>query len=154
MILHADVGLAEIRALLFELRPELLETEGLVAALNKRAKVLRARYNLAVDVNLGEEPDTSIESKHALFRIAQEALHNITKHAHASNVTLRLLQEKQELVLEVRDNGKGFDPAGPFPGHFGLQSMHERAASLDGTISIESAPGNGTTVSARLPRIF
>jgi signal transduction histidine kinase len=154
VILHADVGLAEIRALLFELRPELLETEGLVAALDKRAEVLRARYNLAVDVNLGEEPDISIESKHTLFRIAQESLHNITKHAHASNLTLRLVQEQQELVLEVRDNGKGFDPAGPFPGHFGLQSMHERAASLDGTISIESAPGNGTTVSARIPRIF
>ena len=153
VMLHADVGLNEMRALLFELRPELLETEGLAAALNKRVEVLRARYNLAIDVEVKGEPDIAIEGKHALFRIAQEALHNVTKHARASKVTLRLTQEKTELALEVRDNGTGFDPACDFTGHFGLRSMHERVASLNGTIAIESAVGKGTTVCARIPRI-
>src|SRR6266581_9413228 len=153
VILHADVGLNEMRALLFELRPELLETEGLAAALNKRVEVLRARYNLAIDVEVKGEPDIAIEGKHALFRIAQEALHNVTKHARASKVTLRLTQEKTELALEVRDNGTGFDPGCDFTGHFGLRSMHERVASLNGTIAIESAVGKGTTVCARIPRI-
>ncbi|HEY6409893.1 MAG TPA: GAF domain-containing sensor histidine kinase [Ktedonobacteraceae bacterium] len=153
IILHARVGLAEMRALLLELRPELLETEGLVAALNKRVEVLRARYNLAVEVYLEEEPAMALEGKHALFRIAQEAFHNITKHAHASKVWLRLAHERQGLVLEVRDNGNGFDPTCDFPGHFGLRSMHERVTSLNGAISIESAPGKGTSICARIPSI-
>src|SRR5260370_1434497 len=79
----AEAGLAEMRALIFELRPESLEIEGLVAALTKQVAVLRTRYKLNVEADLGEEPDLSMEMKHALYRIAQEALHNIVKHAPA-----------------------------------------------------------------------
>ena len=86
----AEAGLAEMRALIFELRPESLETEGLVAALEKQAAALRARHGIAVDAELCDEPDVPLEVKEALYRIAQEALHNTVKHARASRVDLRL----------------------------------------------------------------
>ncbi len=147
----AEAGLAEMRALIFELRPESLATEGLIAALTKQVLVLRTRYKLTVDAQLGEEPALSLERKHALYRIAQEALHNIVKHAHANTVLLRLDRQDDELVLEVRDDGRGFDPAEPFPGHLGLRSIQERAVRLCGTCSIVSAPSQGTRLRVRIP---
>jgi len=150
----AGAGLAEMRALIFELRPESLEIEGLVAALTKQVAVLRARYNLTVEGDLGEEPHLPIEMKHALYRITQEALHNIVKHARASTVVLRLTKEANEIILEVRDNGRGFDPAGSFPGHLGLRSMRERVTKVDGTLTIESVPGQGTCVGVRMPMVL
>jgi signal transduction histidine kinase len=147
----SEAGLAEMRALIFELRPESLEIEGLVVALTKQVAVLRARYKLNVDADMGEEPFLSMEIKYALYRIAQEALHNIVKHARASLVVLRLTEQANEIILEVRDDGKGFDPAVPFPGHLGLRSMHERVTKIGGTLSIESVPGQGTYVDVRVP---
>ena len=147
----AEAGLAEMRALIFELRPESLEREGLVAALTKQVAVLRTRYKLTVEADLGEEPNLSLEMKHALYRIAQEAFHNIVKHARASTVVLRLTEQANEIILEVRDNGRGFDPEGLFPGHLGLRSMHERVTKMGGTLSIVSVAGQGTCVGARMP---
>jgi signal transduction histidine kinase len=147
----ADAGLAEMRALIFELRPESLEREGLVAALTKQVAVLRTRYNLIVEADLGEELHLPIEMKHVLYRVAQEALYNIVKHARASTVVLRLTKEASEINLEVRDNGRGFDPKGPFPGHLGLQSMRERVTKVGGVLAIESTPGQGTRAEVRLP---
>ncbi|MBO0778510.1 MAG: sensor histidine kinase [Ktedonobacteraceae bacterium] len=146
-----EAGLAEMRALIFELRPESLENEGLVAALIKQVAVLRTRYQLTVDASLDEEPAISLELKHTLYRIAQEALHNIVKHARATTVTLRLSQQEHELRLQIRDDGKGFDPANPFPGHFGVRSMQERAIKTGGTLTIKSAPQQGTDIEVRLP---
>jgi len=151
VITLAEAGLAEMRALIFELRPESLETEGLVAALTKQVVVMHARYKLAVETDLGEDTDLSLEKKHALYRIAQEALHNIVKHARASNVVLRLARQEREVFLEVCDNGKGFDPTGPFPGHLGVRSMRERVAKIGGTLTIKSAPGQGTCIHVRVP---
>lgn len=147
----AEAGLAEMRALIFELRPESLASEGLITALTKQVVVLRTRYKLTVDAQLGEEPALSLERKHTLYRIAREALHNIVKHAHANTVLLRLDRQDDELVLEVRDDGRGFDPTGPFPGHLGLRSIQERAVRLGGTCSLESAPSQGTRLCVRLP---
>jgi signal transduction histidine kinase len=147
----AEAGLAEMRALIFELHPESLATEGLITALAKQVVVLRTRYKLTVDAQLGEEPALSLERKHALYRIAREALHNIFKHAHANTVLLRLDRQDDELVLEVRDDGRGFDPTEPFPGHLGLRSIQERAARLGGTCSIESAPAQGTYLRVCIP---
>jgi len=147
----AEAGLAEMRALIFELRPESLASEGLITALTKQVLVLRTRYKLTVDAQLGEEPALSFERKHALYRIAQEALHNIVKHAQASTVLLRLDRQDDELVLEVRDDGRGFDPAQPFTGHLGLHSIQERVARLGGTCSIESAPEQGTYLRVCIP---
>jgi signal transduction histidine kinase len=147
----AEVGLAEMRALIFELRPECLETEGLVAALTRQVAILRARYKLAVEADLADEPALSLEQKQALYRIAQEALHNIIKHARASIVVLRLARQESEIVLEVRDNGRGFDPTSLFPGHLGLHSMRERATKMGGTLTIESPPGQGTCLRVQIP---
>jgi signal transduction histidine kinase len=151
VIALAEAGLAEMRALIFELRPESLETEGLVAALQKQVTVLRARYHLTVEADLGEEGNLSLEWKEALYRIAQEALHNIVKHAHASTVTLRITRQERELTLEVGDNGRGFDPSAAFPGHLGLHSMQERAERLGGTLTIEGTPGRGAHIKVHVP---
>jgi signal transduction histidine kinase len=147
----AKAGLAEMRALIFELRPESLATEGLIAALEKQAALVQARHELAVHVTLCDEPDASLEVKEAVYRVAQEALNNTVKHAQAERVELRLEQEADEILLEVRDDGAGFDPAGSFPGHLGLKSMREHVAHLGGTLRIESAPGEGARIRAQIP---
>jgi signal transduction histidine kinase len=147
----ADAGLAEMRALIFELRPESLEIEGLVAALTKQADALRARHGLAVEADLAQEPEAGLEVKEALYRIAQEAMHNTVKHARATTIELRLAACDGRLLLDVIDNGRGFDADGSFPGHLGLVSMRERAARAGGTLSISSAPGNGTRVRVEAP---
>jgi signal transduction histidine kinase len=148
----AKAGLAEMRALIFELRPESLATEGLIAALEKQAALAQARYELAVHLTLcDDEPDAPLEVKEAVYRIAQEALNNTVKHAQADGMELRLEQAAGEIFLEIRDDGEGFDPAGSFPGHLGLKSMRERVARLGGTLRIESAPGEGTRIRAQIP---
>jgi len=140
-----------MRALIFELRPESLETEGLVTALNKQATALHARQGFIVQVDLGEEPDVPLEVKQDLYRIAQEALHNTVKHARASQIELRLQQVGEMVTVEVSDNGRGFDTKGSFPGHLGLHSMQERVKSLGGELQIKSAPGQGTRIRANVP---
>jgi signal transduction histidine kinase len=111
---------------------------------------LRANYRLIVQASFSQEPEISVERKHALYRIAQEALHNVVRHARASTVMLRMALEGRFLLLEVCDDGRGFDPGGNFSGHLGLQSIKERVAALNGTLTINSAPENGTTVSVRV----
>ena len=147
----AEAGMAEMRALIFELRPESLETEGLVAALEKQAAALRARHEIGVETSLCDEPGASPDVKEAVYRIAQEALHNTVKHARANNVGLEMACEPGSLILEVSDDGVGFDAGGDFPGHLGLRSMRERASRLGGTLTVRSSPGGGTRIRARIP---
>jgi PAS domain S-box-containing protein len=147
----AEAGLAEMRALIFELRPESLETEGLVAALEKQAAALRARHEIEVQAVLCEEPKASPEAKEALYRIAQEALHNTVKHARASQVEISMSCSPGWINLEISDDGVGFDAKGEFPGHLGLRSMSERAERLDGSLEVDTAPGSGTRIRARIP---
>ncbi|MEA2596400.1 MAG: hypothetical protein QOF01_2869 [Thermomicrobiales bacterium] len=147
----AEAGLTEMRALIFELRPDALETEGLVALLEKQAAALRARQGLVVETALGAEPAVSVAAKEALYRIAQEALHNTVKHARASRVTLRLENTPVRTTLEVADDGVGFDPAGSFPGHLGLRSMRERAARQGAALEVERAAGRGTRTRVVVP---
>lgn len=147
----AEAGLAEMRALIFQLRPDALESEGLVAALDRQAAALRARYRLDVRTEFCEEPEISLEVKEALYRVAQESLNNIAKHARASRIEIRLEDREGTVTLEVQDEGVGFDPQDKHPGHLGLQSMHERAARLGGTLEIESSPGRGTLIRLRIP---
>ena len=107
-----------------------------------------------MQVDLCAEPDLPLATKEALYRIAQESLHNIVKHARANAVVLRLCAPTPQspvLALDIRDDGVGFDPAGAFPGHLGLRSMRERAARLGGTLVIDSAPGRGTQIQVRVP---
>lgn len=147
----SEAALAEMRALIFELRPEALEREGLTGALKHHTEVLRARYGITVEESLSGEPVTSWESKQALYRIAQEALHNAGRHARATQVRIVLSQEESQIRLEIRDNGVGFDSHNAFPGHFGLNTMRERAKELGGKLDIESRPGAGTLVRAVIP---
>jgi PAS domain S-box-containing protein len=147
----AEAGLTEMRSLIFELRPESLEREGIVTALNRQAKALRARHGLTVDVTTCAEPEASLDIKEAIYRIAQEALHNVVKHARATTITLNLAASEHDLALTIHDNGIGFDPTGSFPGHLGLSSMRERATRLGGAFDIQSAPTRGTTLTATVP---
>jgi signal transduction histidine kinase len=90
-------------------------------------------------------------AKEALYRIAQEALHNVVKHARARRVDLTLEVVDDDVVLTVRDNGHGFEPGTGFPGHLGLRSMQERAQAVGGSFSIDSAPRAGTVVRVQVP---
>jgi signal transduction histidine kinase len=146
----AEGGLAEMRALILELRPDALEREGLVSALNKHATALRARHGLQVDIQLGEEPDLPLETKEGLYRIAQEALNNAVKHAQARRVGIEVQVSRDEIVLLVEDDGIGFDPQAEYPGHVGLHSMRERAEGLGGALEVESLPGQGTRIRVTL----
>lgn len=147
----AEAGLAEMRALIFELRPESLATEGLVAALSKQTSALSARYHIGVTIEVAEEPEVSLEAKETLYRIAQEAMHNTVKHARANQINVRLERSEDVVVLEIVDDGIGFDPAGSFPGHLGLQSMRERTGRVGGSVEIDSSPGNGARIRAVVP---
>ena len=147
----ARVGLAEMRALIFELRPESLEREGLVSALHKQADAVQARHGIAVRVSVAEEPEISLAAKEALYRIAQEALQNVTKHARAQSAELALDQIGSEVILRIKDDGRGFDADRSYPGHLGLHSMRERTAAVGGALHIQSSPGQGTSIEARLP---
>ncbi len=147
----AEAALAEMRALIFELRPESLEREGLVSALIKQGAALQARHDVLVQTDLCEEPALPFTVKQELYRIAQEALHNTVKHAQASKVDLVLRWTANAVILEVSDDGVGFDPLGSFPGHLGLHSMKERVSHLGGRLQIESVTGQGTHLLAQVP---
>jgi PAS domain S-box-containing protein len=146
-----QAGLAEMRALIFELRPESLELEGLAAALAKQTAALRARHGIDVELRVCDEPDISLPVKEALYRIAQEALQNAIKHSRASRLEVRLNCEPGSILLEVADNGVGFDSSTSYPGHLGLRSMRERAMRVGGRLEIISAPNQGAQISARVP---
>ena len=146
----AEAGLAETRALLFQLCPEALATEGLVTALSKQTAPLPARHGIAVHTDLCAEPELPLDVKEALYRIAQEAMHNAVTHAQARRVDVRLADQAGTIVLEVCDDGPGCDPSGSFAGHLELRSMGERATQLGGTFQIERAPGWGTCVRAQI----
>jgi signal transduction histidine kinase len=147
----ADAAFTDIRSLIFELRPESLARHGLVTAIERQAEGVHSREKVQVYLELGREPQVPIGVKEALYRIAQESMNNIVKHARAKTVWLRLAVEGAELCLEIRDDGKGFDPSVEFAGHLGLRLMRERAQQLGGTLTITSAPRAGTAVIARVP---
>jgi PAS domain S-box-containing protein len=150
----AQAGMTEMRSLIFELRPESLAQEGLVAALERRLAALRDRHQLQVSASLGTEPSVPLRTKETLYRIAQEALHNTVKHAHARTVRLDLHASAEQIELEIADDGVGFDTAASAEaraGHLGLQSMRERAEAHAGSCELRSAAGTGTVITVRLP---
>jgi signal transduction histidine kinase len=150
VLAQADAGMAEMRALIFELRPESLQSEGLVAALRKQTAALGARHQIPVTTEFGPEPELSLTQKEMLYRVAQEAMHNIVKHARATSAEVRLVGDNGRVVLEVCDNGQGFDMAQEFPGHLGLKSMRERVERGGGLLTIASAPAGGTRIVVKL----
>jgi signal transduction histidine kinase len=145
-------ALAEMRALILELRPGALAEEGLVAALSKQAAALSAREGLVIEVD-GPDADLPLgpEVEEQLYRLGQEALANVVKHARASSATVHIAADDDIVTIEVHDDGHGFDPAAVGPEHFGLRSMQGRVADLGGQLEITSAPGHGTVVRVEVP---
>jgi PAS domain S-box-containing protein len=149
----AEAALTEMRGLIFEMRPDSLENEGLVVALERQADTLKARHLLEVETDLCKEPPLPFEVKEALYRITSEALNNVVRHARASRVLIQLGSCTETITLQVRDDGVGFDPQDRFLGHLGLHSMRERAVQLGGDLEIESSPGRGTCITVRIPPV-
>ena len=147
-------ALAEMRALIFELRPEALREEGLAAAIRKQAEGVSARTEISVDVRLPKTPVAlpgDVEEQ--VYRLVQEALANIAKHSRARSavVQLRHRRNAQELVVEVTDDGVGFDASAPQPGHLGLRTMAQRMDQLGGSLRVDTGPGRGTRIAATVP---
>lgn len=146
----ARAGLDDMRALLFKLRPEALDDEGLVVALSRQAESLRVRYGLAVELDLGDEPALSPVARHALYRIASEAIHNVIKHSRASRLTVRLREGAGQVELEIEDNGEGFEPDHCHRG-LGLTTMRERAVEAGGQLQVQATPGQGARLLVTIP---
>ena len=149
----AREALDELRALILGLRPPELERDGLDGALRKEVEMLGRAHGTSIELQVdpGFELETG-DRELALLRIAHEALHNAVRHAHAQHVTVRVGGKDGALVVEVTDDGVGFDPDRPElrSRHLGLTSMEERARELRGRLHIRSAPGMGTTVRVEL----
>ncbi len=144
-------ALAEMRTLIFELRPSSLESDGLVQALRTHATAVQRRTGLIVVVDAEPVDRLPLAGEEALYRIAQEALHNIVKHANASNATIRIVREGDHLRLTITDDGAGFDPDSVPRGHLGLIGMRQRIELVGGELRVESRIGHGTTIEASVP---
>jgi signal transduction histidine kinase len=140
-------ALAEMRALLLELRPAALKDAEVGDLLRQLTDAVTGRARVEVRLSIQGDPDPPLERKVALYRIAQEALNNVIKYAEASTVYVDLHDDGHDLRLAISDNGRGFDPAYIPADSFGLGIMNERAEATGGGLAVESAPGNGTTIS-------
>ena len=150
-----DATLQSIESVMAELRPPLLDEYGLGAALGWYAEEFSRRTGIAVVLRDGEDAaaDLRPEAAVALFRIAQEALNNVAKHAGAKQVRIALAGDAEEIVMRVVDDGAGFDPAAAARGkRWGMKTMRERAEAAGGRLEVDSAPGAGTTVRASVRR--
>jgi PAS domain S-box-containing protein len=143
----------DVHALSYRLHPSVLDDLGLVEALKAECDRVMRHGELRVDVEASAAPGIlPAEVSLCLFRVAQEALSNAARHAHASAVTVVLSSRSRGLRLAVSDNGSGFDPDGPRGrASLGLASMRERVRLLHGELDIKSTPGRGTTVVAWVP---
>jgi len=143
----AQETLQEARLLIYELRPPVLEEEGLAAALQARLVAVEARSRLQVHADLQDVGRLSPNVETTLYRIVQEALNNVMKHAQAHQVLVSLHGEGDSVVVTVRDDGVGFDKAHlPLSGGLGLDGMSERAIQIGADLRIDSEPGQGTAV--------
>jgi signal transduction histidine kinase len=138
---------AEMRALLAELRPSALTDTDLGDLLHLLGNALSARINIPVTVTVADEVILPAEVQVAFYRVCQEALNNVTKHAKASRVDIDLKHEGAGVELYIHDDGRGFDPDQTSSGHYGLGMMHERAESAGAQLTITSQPGHGTKLS-------
>ena len=143
----AQEAMRDMRLLIFELHPPVLEKEGLVTALQARLAAVETRAGLKPEFRVEGERRLPLFVEQELYRIAQEALNNVLKHARAQHVTVYLQFAAETVCLEVCDDGAGFDPlTARNAGGVGLHSIEERAAKVGGKSTIESKPGDGTKV--------
>jgi PAS domain S-box-containing protein len=135
---------AEMRALLAELRPSAITDTDLGDLLHQLGHALSGRLNIPVAVTVAKETTLPAEVQVAFYRVCQEALNNVAKHAKASRVDIDLKHDGAAIELHIRDDGKGFDPEQKLTGHYGLGMMRERAEAVGARLSVTSQPGHGT----------
>lgn len=146
-------ALREMRLLIYELRPPILEKEGLAEAIKSRIETVEGRTGLDVSFILTGQAELSPKMEMGLFRIAQEALNNILKHAQAKQVRVSLSLTKTLITLTIADDGIGFDPTavtGSSGGGLGLANMQERAAEIGAALDLTSTPGKGTQITVEV----
>ena len=148
----AHQALKEMRLLLYELRPAVLDSEGLVSALQNRIETVEERLGIKVDLQAKGLPELPSDMEDALYHVALEALNNVVKHAGSMTASIKLTSEEGNVMMIVSDKGSGFDTNHPQRGQ-GLRNMRERVQMLGGEVSFASEPGKGTriTVQFRLP---
>jgi signal transduction histidine kinase len=151
---QVGVEIANLRSLIIELRPPALDEIGLVPAVETLAHRIASSEGLTVETNMAlaledsERLAPDVES--TIYRMVQEALTNVAKHAAATRLEIELLMKGDAVSIEVRDDGRGFDPAHPADG-FGLVGIRERVTLVDGEVTITSAEGQGTVIRAVIP---
>jgi signal transduction histidine kinase len=152
---QSEAALVELRSLIFGLRPESVAEEGLVAGLRRLTAAVAARQKVQVEIVAETEPDIENSAKEALYRIAQESLQNVVKHASARAVRVHLVSEGDKVELVIDDDGIGFDADADHPGHLGISGMRQRAAAQNLQLTVHSPTGGGVEVRVRtrvLPR--
>jgi len=147
-------GITGLRRLMAELRPAVLDEQGLEVALHNQVRAFEATSGVACAVSTGLEHRLAPDLETVLYRVTQESLNNVGKHAGASRVTVSLAAENGSVRLRINDDGVGFDPAVAAKllseGHFGLAGMRERVEMVGGHLTIDSSPGRGTTVDVEM----
>ena len=145
-------SLHEVRRIIYDLRPMALDDLGLIPTLNKYLKTVEERFGLHVVFQvLGEERRLSPKLEIALFRLIQEGVQNACKHAEANKISVKMEFRENDVILSVKDDGKGFDLHAKKEGAFGLIGMNERVEMLEGKLSIHSEEGKGTIIFIRIP---
>jgi signal transduction histidine kinase len=148
----AKSALAEMRSLVFELRPTAVTEQGLIPALRHHIVTLERQHGLVVALQVGGEPQLTDLEAQRLFRVIQEALYNVVKHARTDRASLILEFEAGRVLARIEDEGQGFTPeAVEAEGQgIGLSTMRERVEMLGGTLTIDSSPEAGTRVTVEL----
>jgi signal transduction histidine kinase len=152
---QSEAALVELRSLIFGLRPESVAEEGLVAGLRRLTAAVAARQKLQVEIVAETEPDIDNSAKEALYRIAQESLQNVVKHASARAVRVHLVSEGDKVELVIDDDGIGFNSEADHPGHLGISGMKQRAIAQNLQLTVHSPATGGVEVRVRthaLPR--
>ncbi len=153
----ASSALQQIRSMIFELRPVILQTQGLTAALHTYVKRLREVEGVTIHAKLEDWSERlPARLEEICFAIVQEALNNIKKHAEANNIWLQVARQDESLVVTIRDDGKGFEETRlevleSQEGHLGLLNMRERTEMVGGELAIRSQPGWGTRITLTIP---
>src|SRR4029077_20736404 len=146
---QSEAALVELRSLIFGLRPESVAEEGLVGGLRRLTAAVAARQKLQVEIEAETEPDIDNSAKEALYRIAQESLQNVVKHASARAVRVHLVSEGDKVELIIDDDGLGFDSNADHPGHLGISGMKQRALAHNLQLTVHSRATGGVEVRVR-----
>ena len=149
---NARQAVKEMRLFLYQMQPVDLEKGDLVSALHHRLGAVEGRADLQARFVPDEGISISKDKEIALYYIAQEALNNILKHAHANSVLVKLRKTRMNVILEIIDNGQGFDLHHVDQSGIGLQNMKSRTAQINGKLKIITKPGSGTTIKVLAPR--